>query len=675
MTAKSDVTLSRPSEWTSWYDDFVSRAETSKIFDFVDIDKDAPILEEPKEPISSEEMLELLNKAAYEAWTHANQQNAAAAGPRPEPATDLTDGQWIRLTRLQSEYKVKLATFANRQRAYAELAVWVRSTVDKTYLGNTTSKSDLRTIVRDLKSSLAPSEDEQKEEARLRYRQVLAQTKRVKPEDWLVAWNKAKLEGERHKIAELEGQSALNDFLTAVSAFDATWASQQKVQIMNNKKFGLKMDVTLRALGELFHEHVRSTRMTSKMADSVFAVSEATQSHCPCGLPPSKHRWKPVDCAAVQIAINGESKDGRRANSSRVKTCKEVLKQAKWKSLMDTVKGSAATAKLDQREDKGNPRKHGDFAGLTIDTNGLPSGTTDAVFAALREKHPLYNSTIYDGGATTHIVNDKNLLTDIREAVETDYVMIGEGSLKVEARGTRRMENVLDGEDGRNTRALVLLDVAYVPRFHTNIVSAKRLARKGLWHCGFDNTLRMGTYEDNDVLCRLTDQYDLDVVEYKPVSRSYFKLPQSVISVFNAFQDVFSSFQANKPRRQRMAISRVPPPPRSDSSEIWHLRSCHAGPQALEQLVLQTKGVRIKGPTTVQCTTCGTGKATEIISRRESSEPVKTTVLPDLRRYLRVPCGIQWTPLRSANHRRVQRHDVLLVLGFKDGSQQDHQGL
>jgi hypothetical protein len=37
-----------------------------------------------------------------------------------------------------------------------------------------------------------------------------------------VAWNKAKLEGERDKIAEVEGQSALNDFLTVLSAFDAT---------------------------------------------------------------------------------------------------------------------------------------------------------------------------------------------------------------------------------------------------------------------------------------------------------------------------------------------------------------------------------------------------------------------------------------------------------------------
>ncbi|KAL3955856.1 hypothetical protein ACCO45_009875 [Purpureocillium lilacinum] len=556
---------------------------------------------------------------------------------------------WVRLGRLQAEYKVKLATFANRQRAYTELAIWVRSTVDKAYLGNTTSKSDLRTIVRDLKSSLAPSEDEQKEDARLRYRQVLLQTKRIKPEDWLVVWNKAKLEGEKHKIAELEGQSAINDFLTAVTTFDATWASQQKVQIMNSKKFGLKMDVNLRALGELFHEHVRSSRVTSRLSDSVFAVSDTTQSHCPCGLCSSKHRWKPVDCAAVQIAINGDSKDGRRVKPNRVKICKEALKQAKWKSLIDTVKASAP--KADQQEENENTiprsRKHGDFVGLTIDTNGLTSGNKDSVFAALREKHPLYNSTIYDCGATTHIVNDKGLLTDIRETAESDYVMIGEGSLKVEARGTRQMENILHGEEGRNTRALVLLDVAYVPRFHTNIVSARRLARKGLWHCGVDNTLRVGTYEDNDILCRLTDHYDLDVVEYKPISRSCYTLPQSPISVFNAFQDVFSPYRVgNKPKRQGVAISRVPRPPCQDTAELWHLRACHAGPRALEQLVLQTKGVRIKGPTTVQCTACGTGKATEIISRRESPNRSRQP-------FYRVFLDIFEFPAASNTHRYV----------------------
>src|SRR5262245_34782100 len=144
MSTKTEVTLSKPSEWTAWYEDFVSRAETSKIFDFVDIERDSPILEEPKEPMTSEEMLRQLDEAALDSWEQASQQNAETAGARPEPLADLNDRQWLQLTRLQSEYRVKLATFANRQRAYTELAVWVRSTVDKSYLGNTTSKSDLR---------------------------------------------------------------------------------------------------------------------------------------------------------------------------------------------------------------------------------------------------------------------------------------------------------------------------------------------------------------------------------------------------------------------------------------------------------------------------------------------------------------------------------------------------
>jgi hypothetical protein len=58
--------------------------------------------------------------------------------------------------------------------------------------------------------------------------------------------------------------------------------------------------------------------------------------------------------------------------------------------------------------------------------------------------------------------------------------------------------------------------------------------------------------------------------------------------VFNAFQSVFSSFQAEnlQPRRQRIAHSRDSPLPRTDSAEIWHLRAFHAGPDALEQLIL-----------------------------------------------------------------------------------------
>jgi hypothetical protein len=76
------------------------------------------------------------------------------------------------------------------------------------------------------------------------------------------------------------------------------------------------------------------------------------------------------------------------------------------------------------------------------------------------------------------------LLIGIREAEETDYVMIGEGSLKVQARGTRIMENILDSENGKNTRDLQLINVAYIPRFHTNVISSDKLEEKGYGSMG-----------------------------------------------------------------------------------------------------------------------------------------------------------------------------------------------
>ncbi|KAJ6437605.1 reverse transcriptase family protein [Purpureocillium lavendulum] len=615
-----EVRLAKSSDWNDWYEDFVARAETSKILKYVDMDKDGPELDEPMPPSTSSEMLHKLNKEAFEAWEQGRQENAEAVGPKPDTISDLSEKQWTHLTRLQAEYKVQMVTYATHQKAYADLAAWVRSTVDRSYLNNASSKSNLRVIVRELKSSLAPTANEMREEARRNYRNILTQTKRVKVEDWLVAWYKAKLEGERHKIPELEGDSTINDFLTAVAAFDSAWSKQYRSLVASNRKTQNKDGYTLRQLAELFGEEVRSTRAASKQPDGVFAATDngALTSPCPCGLPARMHRYKPTDCAAVHIAINGSYKDKYRVKPGRLKHCKESLKQAKWKNLIDTVKESANCEKASQPADKEDLRKYGNFVGLTLGAETLSDGTTDSVFAALNQQHPLYNSTILDGGATTHVVNCEDLLGDIREAPEADYVMIGDSSLKVHSRGTRTMRKVLDGADGKNTRDLVLVNVAYVPRFHTNIISAKRLKRKGLWYCGFDNTLRMGTFEDNDVLCRLTEMYDLDIVEYKPVSRSCLQRPQSPISVFNAFQDVFSSFQTQTPRR-RMATSRQSTPPRSDSSEIWHLRACHVGPDVLERLVLQTKGVRIKGPTTIQCKACSQGKAHEIISRRESA--------------------------------------------------------
>ena len=185
-TTTSDIRLSKPSEWVPWFEDFVARAKTSKIFQYVDIEQEGPSLTEP-EAQTDDEYLASLNAQARRDWVQAREANPQAAGPEPAPLTELTTAQLAIVDRRMAQYKVKMVTYTAHQRAYAELAAWVRSSVDRHYLSNTSSDDDLRVIVQDLKSSIAPTSNELMQEARSNYRHVLTQTKRVKAETWVVS--------------------------------------------------------------------------------------------------------------------------------------------------------------------------------------------------------------------------------------------------------------------------------------------------------------------------------------------------------------------------------------------------------------------------------------------------------------------------------------------------------
>jgi hypothetical protein len=55
--------------------------------------------------------------------------------------------------------------------------------------------------------------------------------------------------------------------------------------------------------------------------------------------------------------------------------------------------------------------------------------------------------------------------------------------------------------------------------------------------------------------------------------------------------------------------------PQKASAMLWHKRLGHPGPAAIEHLVHQAKGVRVKGITTVECNSCGRAKSRRQISR------------------------------------------------------------
>lgn len=96
---------------------------------------------------------------------------------------------------------------------------------------------------------------------------------------------------------------------------------------------------------------------------------------------------------------------------------------------------------------------------------------------------------------------------------------------------------------------------------------------------------------------------------------------------------------------RRWHPSQDPSFPRSDSEELWHLRSGHLGKEALSKLVLNARGVKIRGTARKECESCALTHAKQIISRRppESQSPRPFwRVHWDLQDYSESYNGMRW---------------------------------
>jgi hypothetical protein len=118
-------------------------------------------------------------------------------------------------------------------------------------------------------------------------------------------------------------------------------------------------------------------------------------------------------------------------------------------------------------------------------------------------------STFLDNCGLLHLVNDEHLLVpeSFRPAYDK-YVKAGTILFPVKSHRTRIIKDVIKNLDG-STFNLILHDVAVVDNFYCNIVSENRLAKAGIWFCGFDATFRTGNLKENRIICQLKKQHNL----------------------------------------------------------------------------------------------------------------------------------------------------------------------
>jgi hypothetical protein len=165
-----------------------------------------------------------------------------------------------------------------------------------------------------------------------------------------------------------------------------------------------------------------------------------------------------------------------------------------------------------------------------------------------------------------------------------DYIWAGNS--KVWIRGYGSIDLIL--KNNNKTAKLTLQDVAICPDLLCNLVSFRLLRHKGIWWDTQTDPTTLRGAEDRTI-GNVTEMFGQWVLEYNPVPPATYHTHKTT--------------------------TRTKRGPQKASAALWHKRLGHPGPAAIEHLVQQAEGVRVKGITTVECNSCGRAKSRRQISR------------------------------------------------------------
>jgi hypothetical protein len=204
-----------------------------------------------------------------------------------------------------------------------------------------------------------------------------------------------------------------------------------------------------------------------------------------------------------------------------------------------------------------------------------------------RSTYPLLLSAILDSGTTIHIFNQEERFFNKRPALPDDYIVAGDSRLAVRGYGDVTIQL------GTTRKVMRLRDVAFIPSIQCNLVSLRLIRRQGFYWDNRNDPTLLRRRVDNSVVCRLRDLHGQYVIEYNDANSNHAS---------------FATRSARWTNWKRPSVTA--------EAQKWHLRYGHPGPEALARLQRTAQGVKIRGPTTVQCEACAKSKIKRQISRR-----------------------------------------------------------
>ena len=184
--------------------------------------------------------------------------------------------------------------------------------------------------------------------------------------------------------------------------------------------------------------------------------------------------------------------------------------------------------------------------------------------------YPLRDSFLLDTGADTHVCNNRDRLENLEHVHPPEYIRAGDSVVAIEGYGTLEVQ----GRSPDDEQAPIILhDVAYIPGYHTSLISHDVLREKsGAYLDGKHLLIRTA---DDAVFCTLTRLHRQLVVEYNEPSSSAYAIERSEAPP--------KKRTTARPKRSQVPLKA------SGTAEQWHLRLGHPGPEVIEHLPAEVK--------------------------------------------------------------------------------------
>src|ERR1700722_10858273 len=496
-------TLSSPRDWTEWYGMIKSHAVHLQIWQYLDPEEEDGEIEQLVEP--TRPVIPYIELTSDTFSQRLNLFNYA-----------------LRLYEI--DYNKWKTTNTNLRIFRTDLVESVEYNKIKDLVIDYTEPRD---ILKKLKERLCPTETDRRSELRHRYRKLFEIPKAQNRERWIDEWRDVVRDLE--KANELDARNAKEDFFFINKEIDVTVA--EIIWDRDQDKDEFFHDFTERFVKK-YRENALQTQRRDRTVTSTFTTIPATTEPTLFGQPPSPN---PVN--AQFNKADRECLCGEKHTLSQCYYINESIRPTRWKPKYETVKkvedkikngsqGLKIRVSTIRKKAKDIIAKRSntnlDKASTPQDTSAsnYTANTDDTVYhsattilpAAMSNQNsdsPLRDSVIVDPASHVHVGNNK----DRFESIEPCHEELLTGNHRTTILGYGKMHVQLN-TDGR--KEVLRAYAAYVPGFHTNLISAKILKEK-LDVCFDQRSEELQKGPQRECFAKLQYKLGMYCIEYNPV--------------------------------------------------------------------------------------------------------------------------------------------------------------